>query len=41
MKDHLSYYHKINQVPTIDISDNKKKLLLKQRFAFYFTLKIS
>ena len=41
MKDHLSYYHKINQVPTIDISDNKKNLLLKQRFAFYFTLKIS
>jgi len=39
MKDHLSYYHKINQVPTIDISDNKN-LLLKQRFAFYFTLKI-
>ena len=41
MKDHLSYYHKINQVPTIDISDNKKKLLLMQRFAFYFSLKIS
>ena len=41
MKDHLSYYQKINQVPTIDISDNKKNLLLNQRFAFYFTLKIS
>ena len=41
MKDHLSYYRKINQVPTIDIGDNKKNLLLKQRFAFYFTLKIS
>ena len=41
MKDHLSYYQKINQVPTIDISDNNKKLLLNQRFAFYFTLKIS
>ena len=41
MKDHLSYYRKINQVPTLDINDNKKNLLLKQRFAFYFTLKIS
>jgi len=41
MKDHLSYYRKINQVPTIDIGDNKKNLLLKQRFAFYFILKIS
>ena len=41
MKDHLSYYRKLNQVPTIDIGDNKKNLLLKQRFAFYFTLKIS
>ena len=41
MKDHLSYYQKINQVPTINISDNKKKLILNQRFVFYFTLKIS
>ena len=41
MKDYLSYYQKINQVPTINISDNKKKLILNQRFVFYFTLKIS
>ena len=41
MKDHLSYYNRINQVPTLDISDYKKNLLLKQRFTFYFTLKIS
>lgn len=41
MKDHLSYYHRINQVPTVDLNDNKKKLLLDQRFAFYLTLKVS
>ena len=41
LKDHLSYYRKINQVPTVEFGDNKKNLLLNQRFVFYFALKIS
>jgi hypothetical protein len=40
MKDHLSYYDKIKETPTLDI-DNNKNLLFRQRFAFYFSLKIS
>ena len=36
MKDHLSYYKKINSIPTVDVNDLSKKLLFKQRFNFYF-----
>ena len=36
MRDHLSYYKKINSIPTVDVNDLNKKLLFKQRFNFYF-----
>jgi SAM-dependent methyltransferase len=38
---YLSYYKKINSVPTISINDLKKKTINQQRFNFYFKLGIS
>ena len=41
MKDHLSYYKKINNIPTADVNDLNKKILFKQRFNFYFKIGVT
>ena len=41
MRDHLSYYKKINNIPTADVNDLNKKILFKQRFNFYFKIGVT
>ena len=41
MRDHLSYYNKINNIPTADVNDLNKKILFKQRFNFYFKIGVT
>ena len=41
MRDHLSYYNKINNIPTTDVNDLNKKILFKQRFNFYFKIGVT
>jgi ubiquinone/menaquinone biosynthesis C-methylase UbiE len=41
MKPYLSYYKKINNIPTVDINDLRQETLIKQRFNYYFKIGIT
>jgi len=41
MKPYLTYYKKINKIPTVDIKDLKQKIITSQRFNFYFKIGIT
>jgi len=38
MSNHLNFYKKINNIPTVNLNDVKKKILFSQRDNFYFNI---